>query len=595
MSIFSVTNTNDSGIGSLRQAISNANSKAGKDIIKFDGIFTDKISDTITLGGSSLIIEDDLSIDGTDAKLLTINGNDASRVLEIKDAIAVEIANLTITGGYSDVDTIGGGGIINFGTLNLSDSIINGNFGYLGSGIYNSGELTLSNSTISKNLADQGGGIYNTGTLTISNSSISENGTIYNGTGGGVYNTGILKISSSTISDNGGGANLGGGIYNSSSGTLTVNSTTISDNNAFYYGGGIYNAGKSTVINSTISGNQITIDNGGGGIYNFGVLTLSNSTISGNQAESGGGIYNEGTTTVSNSTITLNTAYNFYNIGRPGGIYNLGSGTVTVKNSIIAGNFDNFENDSTTSINPDVGGKFISNGFNLIGKLGSSKGFKASEQLNVDITKVLDIKLQINGGSVKTHALVTSSRAINGGNNADIPVDITDLDGDGNTTEKIPFDQRGSGFKRLSGDKVDIGAFEVAMNVINGTAGRNKITGTVGDDIITGFQGKDILTGGHGADKFVYRNIRDAGDIITDFKAGIDKIVLKPLFQSLSLGNLNFVMATSGGYLRFEKTGTDTMILIDPDGSSGHGRGMKMITVKNLSVSAVNQAKNFVF
>ncbi|WP_341530100.1 choice-of-anchor Q domain-containing protein [Nostoc sp. UHCC 0302] len=81
-----------------------------------------------------------------------------------------------------------------------------------------------------------------------------------------------------------------------------------------------------------------------------------------------------------------------------------------------------------------------------------------------------------NGGSVKTHALVSGSPAINAGKNADIPLDVTDVDKDGNTTEQVPFDQRGSGYRRISRRRVDIGAYEaVVANVINGATGMPRL------------------------------------------------------------------------------------------------------------------------
>ncbi len=179
--------------------------------------------------------------------------------------------------------------------------------------------------------------------------------------------------------------------------------------------------------------------------------------------------------------------------------------------------------------------------------------------------------------------------------NADVPPDTTDLDGDGNITERVPFDQRGFGFARISGGRVDIGAFEAVVNIINGTPGRDTINGTAANDIITGYQGRDILRGGLGADAFVYTNIRDAGDAIADFEVGTDKIVLRQLFQSFGLGNLNFATAISGGYLRFKTHGNDTKVLIDPDGSSGRGRAVTFIAASNVSVTAVNNAINFAF
>jgi hypothetical protein len=459
MSIFNVTTTNNSSTGSLRQAILDANALPGFDTINFNGVFGDNIADTISLGGSSLQITDDLSINSVNADLLTISGDNSSSVFEINNGITVEIRGLTVANGYnSDVS----GGIINSGTLTLSNSIINNNFGYLGSGVYNTGSLTLSNSTISDNLGYLGGGIYNKGILAVNDSTISQNYTLSNGIAGGIYNSGSLAVNNSVISDNKGGT-FAGGIYNSD-GTVTVSNSTVSGNQSSYSGAGIYNSGIFTVRDSTINGNRVTISEGGGGFYNSGTLTVNNSTISGNQAEAGGGIYNDGSVILRNDTITLNTAYNYYEGGSAGGIHNSKSGIVAVKNSIITGNFDTPNKGKTNTKNPDVVGKFTSNGFNLIGNLNGSRGFVPREQLNVAITKVLDTTLKNNGGSVKTHALVRGSKAINAGKNADLPLDTTDVDSDGNTTEKIPFDQRGTGFKRISGRKVDIGAFEVLQH-----------------------------------------------------------------------------------------------------------------------------------
>lgn len=69
--------------------------------------------------------------------------------------------------------------------------------------------------------------------------------------------------------------------------------------------------------------------------------------------------------------------------------------------------------------------------------------------------------LASNGGAAQTHLPLPGSPAINAGGNAQLPVDAFDLDGDANTTEPIPFDQRGSGFARINGGTVDVGAGEV--------------------------------------------------------------------------------------------------------------------------------------
>src|SRR5205823_2789943 len=53
---------------------------------------------------------------------------------------------------------------------------------------------------------------------------------------------------------------------------------------------------------------------------------------------------------------------------------------------------------------------------------------------------------QNNGGVTRTQALLPGSIAIDGGNDALVPAGIT-------------TDQRGPGFKRISGAHVDVGAF----------------------------------------------------------------------------------------------------------------------------------------
>ena len=66
-----------------------------------------------------------------------------------------------------------------------------------------------------------------------------------------------------------------------------------------------------------------------------------------------------------------------------------------------------------------------------------------------------------NGGLTQTHALLPGSLAINAGDNGLLPLDVNDLDGDGNTREAIPFEQRGVGFDRVIGAGVDMGAVEM--------------------------------------------------------------------------------------------------------------------------------------
>jgi hypothetical protein len=213
---FTVTNTNDSGPGSLREAIEQANANAGADEIAF----ADGVSGTITLSSSLPTITDEagLVIDGGGD--VTVSG--LSRAgSDVGPGAVLWLRNLTTIGL----------GIKNSGTLEVTNSTISGNFEEFGGGIYNSGTLKVTNSTISRNTAEiAGAGIYNSdsGTLEVTNSTIWRNSTFSDGTGGGIYNRGTLEVTNSTIATNyGGDFGSGWGINNSSTGTATLTNTIM--------------------------------------------------------------------------------------------------------------------------------------------------------------------------------------------------------------------------------------------------------------------------------------------------------------------------------------------------------------------------------
>jgi uncharacterized protein len=150
-------------------------------------------------------------------------------------------------------------------------------------------------------------------------------------------------------------------------------------------------------------------------------------------------------------------------------------------------------------------------------------------------------------------------------------------------------------FRSSDHDPVLVGlSLQSPVNVINGTPGRDKLVGTAGKDRITGGFGADRLTGGLGNDEFVYTSIRDAGDTITDFTVGQDKLVLTQLFTSLNL-HLTYASALAGGYLSFSAQSSNAVILFDADGSAGSGRATPFITLQNVSIADLSNANNFTF
>lgn len=244
-----VTNTNDSGEGSLRQAVLNANAGLGTDAITFTEMFADATPDLIALTSGELTLTGDTSIVGTGAQLLTIDGGGTSNIFDIQPEAAVEISALTIADGQA----VKGGGILNQGVLTLSGAVLQEN-----------------------SASSDGGAIFNGGSLTITETLVQDN-----------------------TADN-----LGGAIYNS--GDLTIANAGLDSNTASQSGGAVYNAvgATATIANSTVANNTGQVD--GVSIYNSGTLDLINSTvISPVNSPSSSGIFNDGNLTVTTGSSTL--------------------------------------------------------------------------------------------------------------------------------------------------------------------------------------------------------------------------------------------------------------------------------------------------
>jgi len=346
---------------------------------------------------------------------VTVSGNNASTVFQVDSGVNAILTGLTITAGKGST----GGGIFNQGTLTVNTSTFSGNNALGGGGIENFGFLTVSNSTFTGNTAGaNGGGIANNGTLAVSGSTFSGNkSNLVVGSlgGGGIYNAGTLTVSSSTFSGN--NANDGGGIEN-----VITNNTTVT-----------------LISSSTFFGNTTT--GYGGGIDNTaGFLTVSNTTFSGNSAGFGGGIANSGSSgnsgndvlMVVNATITQNSGTT-----SGSGIYNEAMGTLTLQNTIVAGNiFNSSPQNFTGSITND-------DGYNLLGTdlqgaaTGTGDLFSDTPQLS---------NLGSYGGPTPTMAPLPGSLAIGNG-----------------TADGAPFlDQRG----QSRAGNVDIGAFQTQDGLV---------------------------------------------------------------------------------------------------------------------------------
>jgi predicted outer membrane repeat protein len=402
-----VTNLNDSGSGSLRQTILNANSG---DTINFS------VTGTITLTSGQMFITKNLTISGPGPASLTVARSSAGgtpnfRIFYNQSGVTTTISGLTLSNGFLVAH---GGAIYNDAesgnaTLTIKNCIITGNTGDYGGAIFNDGassgagtaSLTVINSTISNNTGSQyGGGIW------------SETG----GSGGAT----VLTVTNCTFSQNTATHSAGAIQHDGFSGTATgtISNCTFSQNSAGNYGG------------------AIDVDGSGGfNLNGSAVLTVTNCTFDRNSANWGGGIAMDGsngngstgnaTVTVTNCTFSGNSATTLgggiYLSETGGGTTALQIGNTIVKTGASGANF---------AIETFSGGtvSFTSQGNNLSsddagGGAGTGPGGHLNhvgDKRNTD--PLFDtLGLQNNGGPTQTIGLQSTSPAINAGNNANAP------------------------------------------------------------------------------------------------------------------------------------------------------------------------------
>jgi hypothetical protein len=475
---FTVTNLNDSGGGSLRQAVNDADNNSGADRI----LFQSGLSGTINLTTGQLDIDDPVEIQGPGPGTLTVQNTGASRIAYVHpgDGQSVTISGLTLIGASGNDVQSGGvfwtGGIGSNSNLTISNSVLTGSEAVSnGGGVYvYRGSLQLENTTISGNHATDGDG-----------------GAI------DVY-VGSVQIESSTLSGNTAG-NAGGGIYfYDTNAPSEIRNSTLSGNSVtdvggdFDDGGAVYitiNASQSPILieNSTLSGNTVPGSSGdhGGAVYDFSyptsALTIDSSTIAGNTSgDDGGGVYQ------------------YY-------------GT-TIRNTIIA---DNTADDLAGPTSPPPGVP-ASVSFSLIETLGSTTPINATGPNILGQDPQLG-PLASNGGPTQTQALSAGSPATDKGN--------TSLGRDQRGSLR-PFDLESTA-NAAGGNGADIGAFELLVtptckgkpatifpttpathklngtnkaDVIVGTNGKDKINAKGGNDTVCALGGKDTVKGGKGKD-----------------------------------------------------------------------------------------------
>jgi hypothetical protein len=396
-----------------------------------------------------------------------------------------------------NVASASGGGVMADGSATIIDSLVTGNSANSGGGL-NAYILTARTSVISGNTAATGGGIRSR-YLTVADCTISENAALQSG--GGIWNSTRTRITSTTIADNEAGAD-GGGIYLSGSrdveiigsailrnlaagngGGIHLNSLiddlnvdflmdacTIAENTTGNNGGGlsfgsISNRVSAHILNSTVSDNHAVGDGGGVRIQSIlfdAVVLFRQCTISGNDAAGSGGgmratVNLDGRLDLVHSTIARNTA-----AVQGGGLSASGSSSTSspsstrVQSTIIADNSAPVGRDLALATGTPLVVTYSLIGDNAGSPLIEAPGGSPDASGNLiggpvggGIDPLLG-PLADNGGPTLTHALLSNSPALNAGD----PLVVAGQNG-------IPvYDQRGLPFTRISGGRIDIGAFE---------------------------------------------------------------------------------------------------------------------------------------
>lgn len=420
------TNAGSGTTGTLRYAAANA---ASSDIIDMTGLACSTISLST---GAVLLAQTDITLKGPGKAALSIEGNN-DRVLRHTGNGTLTVDHLTIANGYHHPSfglEADGGCISSSGSVFLKYAGVHSCRAQAvsalarGGGIYAANYVVALNSDITGNTAS---------------SSSTPNG---DGGGGGIFTYNDTILGNSTLSDNSAPSGAGGGAR--VLGTVSISASTISGNTAIR-GGGIYAQDNLASASNTFA--------------------IRNSTVSGNQALSlvGGAWTNAGTINIENSTIAFNTAGSATALSRhyaPGlsisdqgaNIGNYLFKVVTLNSSVFSNNA--YGSPATTP--DDIGvASFVGNPpiTNTTPTSGANNLAFATTIIGLPNTLTNGVcpllgPLHDNGGPTKTHALMSSSPAIDTGNTASASIGI--------------YDQRG--LARVSGAKADIGAYEVQQN-----------------------------------------------------------------------------------------------------------------------------------
>ncbi len=378
-------------------------------------------------GGGGGMYVSDASLTASDC---TFSGNEA----DIEGgAIYLPGVEVSLTGCAFDGNSAPAGAAVFYApfgdTFDVAGCSFTGNSGGNGAGLYlhaPAGDAVVSQCSFEGNIATVSGAaiFYDSGALVVSECDFNEN--TAGDSGGAVYDDHEATYVACTFGSNHADSQ-GGAIYLAAD--ARVIGCAFSANTAAVIGGAIgIVAASPRIVGCTFLQNDAGQRGGGAGAHSNGSASFVNCAFSGNSAGEFGGAacFISASPALANCALSGNSA-----VMQGGGIYAQQLTTVKVTNCIAWDNSDSSGQGQSAQLRRTPDSNYALNYScveGLTGSLGGTGNIGGDPQF-------------VGGGDLR---LLPGSPCIDAGDNWGLPDDVTDLDGDGSTTELTPIDLDGN-------------------------------------------------------------------------------------------------------------------------------------------------------